>query len=402
MVMQTKEKQALAFEQTVKASPAETFRMFTNTAALRDWLCNASQVDGRKGGRIFLWWNDGYNTSGTFTKFEKNQSLAFTWRGPDEPSPSTVQVNFEPTANGTTVKVEHSLSTSDDTASALKRIWDEGLENLQFLMENGIDLRLARRPMFGLSDGDVLSAERAAALGVPVKEGIWLGGLVEGFGAQKAGFQRDDVIVGIGGMDVANWAGFIAAIEPHHAGDRVRVDFYRGAEPRSVEMELSKRPEPNVPATKQELANRVRTTYATLDADIEQAFAGATEEQADFRRTQDGWNAKEVVAHLVALEQDNQACIAAMSEDGDIENIYRSNGNERLRSIVSVYSSVPLMIEALKGNEAVTAAMIENMPDAAAGRKHMFNQLGAWMTTFDNHTQEHIREIKSLLDEARG
>src|SRR5215217_7184506 len=56
----------LTATRTVDAKSSEVFRAFTNTGALRDWLCNSAQVDLRKGGRIYLWWNEGYHAAGTF------------------------------------------------------------------------------------------------------------------------------------------------------------------------------------------------------------------------------------------------------------------------------------------------------------------------------------------------
>ncbi len=44
--------QLVSFKRTVNASPLETYRAFTHTTALRDWLCDAAQADtvGRDAG----------------------------------------------------------------------------------------------------------------------------------------------------------------------------------------------------------------------------------------------------------------------------------------------------------------------------------------------------------------
>mgnify|MGYP001195731505 CR=1 FL=1 len=71
--------------------------------------------------------------------------------------------------------------------------WVESLENLKSVLETGIDLRIANRPMLGIVPGD-FTEEQAKAIGVPIREGLRLDGVVDGMGAQKCGLQKDDVI----------------------------------------------------------------------------------------------------------------------------------------------------------------------------------------------------------------
>jgi uncharacterized protein YndB with AHSA1/START domain len=56
--------QTLSFTQLVKTSPESVYDAFTNATQLREWLCNVATVVPRPGGRIYLWWNSGYYTSG--------------------------------------------------------------------------------------------------------------------------------------------------------------------------------------------------------------------------------------------------------------------------------------------------------------------------------------------------
>src|SRR5438132_9818080 len=178
--------ETLTFERTVHTSPSEAFHAFTHPTALRDWLCNAAEVDPRAGGCVYLWWNGGYYSAGVFTELRRDENLAFTWRGPEDPAASEVRVGFAPHDGKTTISLTHGgLGSDEGWAEAIKQIrrgWEVGLENLQSLLETGIDLRLARRPMLGISGGGELDAERAARLGVPVTEGLWLDGFIDGMG----------------------------------------------------------------------------------------------------------------------------------------------------------------------------------------------------------------------------
>ena len=58
--------QTLSFKQLVKTSPENAYRAFTNATDLRRWLCNVATVVPRPGGRLYMWWNSGYYTSGEF------------------------------------------------------------------------------------------------------------------------------------------------------------------------------------------------------------------------------------------------------------------------------------------------------------------------------------------------
>src|SRR3954452_13231416 len=96
----------LRFTRTVDGPAPEVYRAFLAPAALRDWLCDDAQIDPRSGGRIYLWWNDGYYTAGVFTALARDERLAFTWGGPGE-SPGTVTVALAAHEGSTTVTVTH-------------------------------------------------------------------------------------------------------------------------------------------------------------------------------------------------------------------------------------------------------------------------------------------------------
>lgn len=400
------QQQALTFDRTVKAEPSEVFRALTNTSALRDWLCNAAQIETRKGGRVYLWWNKGYYAAGMFTDMERDEKLAFTWQGSGDPAATEVRVTLHPKGEGTSVSITHGGVGSGaewaESAQRIKRIWEDGLENLQSILETGIDLRLARRPMFGLNGGDLLGPELVARLGVPVKEGIWLAGLVDGMGAQAAGLQKDDVVVSLAGRDITTFQSFTTALEGHQAGDKVPVIFYRGPERHEVTVELSRRPTPELPATTEELARAMKEVNAALDAELDALFEGVSEAEADYRPAPNEWNSKEILGHLIGSERDVHGWIASIiSDTTDVDNIFNSNGNERVSSLAAVYSPLPALVEELKRSDALTMAMVASMPAAAVARKHLFNPLATWLTTFADHHREHFAEIKGLLEAAR-
>lgn len=203
-------KQVTRFERVIAAQPAEVYRAFTVEGALRAWLCDIAEVGPRPGGRFYLWWARGYGMSGTYTELAPNERLAFTWRGDSDASKSEVRIKLVPGDGGTRLTLEHHGDASTDWAKLAflsTHGWDAALENLQSALQTGIDLRVARRPVLGISEGFDLDQTLVQRLGVTPDalcqqpglpagmRGFVIDIAVEGYPAQLAGLQRNDVLV---------------------------------------------------------------------------------------------------------------------------------------------------------------------------------------------------------------
>lgn len=289
-----------------------------------------------------------------------------------------------------------------EDAEEIGKGWQAALENLQSVLETGVDLRFSRRPVFGVMGGSALDADTAARLGVPTAEGFRLHSLLEGVGGHAAGLRQDDVIVTLDGKPTPGGQELVAAVAAHRAGDRIPVEYYRGPELRSATVELAARPMPEVPSTAQELARVTREKYAEMDRELEAALEGVTEEEAEYRPSPDAWNIKESLAHLIAIEQDAQRWAGALLDDSDEENPWHTNNRERLAAVVSAYPTLSDLLTELKRSEAVTVALEENLPEAVLSQKNQYNQLAGWWTGFEPHTREHIDTIQAILQAARS
>ena len=397
---------ALTFSRSIAVPPAEVFHLFTSPSALQEWCCYAAQVDLRPSGRLYLWWSQGYYTAGVFTEVTTGQHLAFTWQGAGDPAATVVQVDFASAAGGgTQVTVTHNGVGTDtawaSTGEGIRQGWEAALENLQSVLETGVDLRLARRPMFGLNDADTLSAERAAELGVPAPEGLWIGGVMERMGAQAAGIRRDDVLVRLDGRPITTEQSLAPVLAAHQAGDRVEAIFYRGPQQHRVTVELSRRPLVDLPASAQALAEATRATHATLDREVDAVFAGVSDVAAEYRPAPDVWNAKQVVAHLIAVERDVHVWITKMIEGGDLTDQFHANDWTRLSALVTTYPTLSELLAELKRSEAVTATMLASLPSEVARRKYLLYHLAQWIPTSPDHVRDHLVEIDRLVAAAR-
>lgn len=401
--------QSLTFSQMVEAPATEVYRAFTRPTALREWLCDVAVADDHVGGRLYLWWNSGYYAAGEFTAVEPGEGVAFSWQGRGEPDGTQVKVMLEEIEGGTQVTLEHAgLGEGPEWQTMREQTvegWQSGLKNLASVLETGEDQRIVRRPMLGITVAE-FNADVAGKLGVPVTEGCRLDGTIDGMGAQRAGLQKDDVIVAMGGKDASTWPAMANALHGLKAGDSVAVDFYRGDQRLSVLMELSPRPMPEVPSTPEALAEAMRTIYAEVEREIARCFEGATDAEATRQPVPGEWSALEVVAHLIAEDRENQAWITDLINDDERWSDRYENPTtvaSRLKAIVATHPTVGEMLEEMRRSKAETVAMLAALPAELVARKGSYVRLGRGLMQLTlYHVQEHTEQIREAIRAARA
>jgi uncharacterized protein YndB with AHSA1/START domain len=396
-------------EQLVNASSPQVYQAFTRSTALRGWMCDVALADARPSGRLYFGWHVGYYANGEFTELAEDEYVAFTWHGRNEPGTTQVKVALAAKDDGTQLTLTHGGIGSGDewagTAEQYEREWKRALENLKSVLETGQDQRYVLRPMLGIMVGE-FNAEVAKELGVPVDEGIRLDGVVEGMGAEACGLQQNDVIVGIAGAEVTTFPTLTTALDPHRAGDKVEVVFYRGDEKKQVTMELSRRPLPEVPPTPEGLADAVRRACEEGDAALDELFAGVSEKESSFKPAPDEWSAKETMAHLIIGERGFQDWLASLINDDEIWHDRFENPTTvpaRLKALLTVYPTVPELLEEFKRSEAETVAMLAALPDEFVARKRAYVRLGyALLELPGYHTCQHLDQIREAVKAAQG
>ncbi|MBI5293669.1 MAG: SRPBCC domain-containing protein [Chloroflexi bacterium] len=413
MSSKTKKPSALKFKCAITAPAAEVFRALTNPTALRDWLCNAAQSDPRPGGRLYLWWGHGYDVTGEYAAVEPRKKIVYTWNGRGDPAPTRVSVSLREKDGHTVVALTHGGLGSGkawaEAAHLFEHLWEDALENLQSVVETGVDLRVARLPRLGIMVGD-FNPDIAAQLRVPARGGIRLEGTFEGTGAHAAGLQKDDVMVSLGGKKVADFATLGEALQGHAAGDKVPVVFYRGGQKQKVTMELSRRPTPVYPATAAELADAARKVYADIDAGFAKLVEGVSEAEAERPPAPGEWSLKEAIAHFIACERDVQSWIAELINGGNNAGEaqdsleFRPNVTPRLRVLVGRYPTVAVLLEELKRAEAETIALLAALPPEFVTRKHLYQRAAFWITQIvgSHFGDEHLNSMKAAIEAVKG
>src|SRR5688572_4738164 len=392
-------------EVSVNAPLKMAYRAFTNSTSLREWLCDVATVSPHVNGRMYLWWIGDFYSSGHYLELDENKKLKFRWFAHDESTPTEVTVSFAGKDGDVKVKLEHEVPSDGswkEAAEGFKHHWSESLENLKSILETGIDLRIANRPMLGIVPGD-FTEEQATALGVPTLEGLRLDGLVDGMGAQKAGLQKDDVLVGMAGKIItSDFNTLPQAIAGKKGGDTIEVVYYRGPEKKTVDMELSRRPMPNVPADPKELAKHARELIEPGLAELEKVFEGYTDEQAMKKPDPKEWSALEVVAHLIQGERGQSTFLASLIDgfeltiDGQGNNI-----TQQVEATVRANPSIKLMMAELRRSIEEVLIFTAMIPEEFTANKGSYYRFGSGILQPNFHINAHLGQIKDTLAAAK-
>jgi len=392
----------LVFEKDIKASATDCFRAFTNQSIIESWLCNSANVDARLLTKLYLWWNSGYYVVGEFSKVEPEKEIAFSWLGRNEPGRTRVRVTFKAGKSVTHVRLEHrGIKDTERWAKAavgIQRGWESALNNLVVTLESGADLRIVNRPMLGINMDD-FSPEDAARLGVPVSQGIRLGSVVEGMGAQKSGLVKDDVIVEIAGTPMIGFSSISATLQSKKPGEKIEVVYFHGPEKKTTTVELSPRPMPQIPGSVAELVLAMEDIYRQGDEALAQALDGVTEIESTFKPAPTEWNVREVLAHLIHNERDVQFMLhkILMYEDVFLPN----NLQNRIDATVAVYPTLADLKLELKRAESETLAFLRTLPEEFTSRKSSFWMLGYNLLQSNDHPVSHARQIAETVAACR-
>jgi uncharacterized protein YndB with AHSA1/START domain len=377
------------------------YRAFTNATSLREWLCDVSTVEPHPRGRMYLWWNGDFYSSGHYLELEENKCVKFRWFSSIDPAPTEVTVTVIEKDGGTLVRLDHEVPDAESwkkMAEGFRENWEDSLKNLKSVLETGIDLRIANRPMLGIVPGD-FTDEQAAALGVPVREGLRLDGVVEGMGAQKCGLQKDDVIIEFAGHVILKDASsFANAIAGKKGGDKIEVIYYHGPEKKIVTMELSKRPMPDVPFDPAELERQARKIYESALAELEKAFEGFNDEQAMAHPESNEWSALETVAHLISGERFNIIQLTGLIDGYEpVTDGFGTNVHAQVQATVKAHPSIDLMLGALRQAVEETLAFTSLIPAEFVANKGSYYRFASGLLQPNFHLTAHLEQIKASL-----
>jgi len=379
-------------------SPANLYYMFTHEQSWREWFCDSAWAQQREEGQLLLTWLRPQNRDlfvlARFAKLEPDKRIELEWEVNLDSARGSVVIDITPTDGGATLTLTHTFPADASDASIARQtgLWENGLENLQNVLKTGIDLRIARLPMLGLIVGALDDAAQAR-LGLPDQNGTLLADTIEGMGARDAGLITGDVVVALDDTPLTPNFGVFDFMANKKAGDMVKVDYYRGGKRQSVSMTLSPRQMPEVPPTASELAARLREIRDDMEAKIDEVLTGVSDETASMPPADGGWNVKEILAHLILDERDNQNTIAHHLSD-DVSVAQLKNQDARVRALVSTHPTLAEMRAELSRAFQETIAYVENFPDAFVSRRSSYWSLSQGLLQAGYHLQDHLAQIR--------
>ena len=391
----------------IDTTPEMAFEAVTKASELREWMCEYAWTVVQLKGVYHARWESGYQANGRFIELDPPHRAAVTWLGTGEPGETIATFTVAPEPGGTRISVVHAGFGPgpewDAHVAAAEKGWDIGLDNLKSTLETGIDLRITSRPFMGILF-DVLNADRAAKEGIAVNEGVYINDTVEGSGARAAGLVQGDVIVSLDGVATPGYHELGPILGSHQAGDVIEAVVVHGQERRTIPLTLGQRPVEEVPATADDLANRLAEVYAEINAALKAAVEGVTDQEASQSPAKGEWSVKEVLAHLSITERDAQCFGFCVAIDGFVDtgpgDLTALSG--RLAAALEVTPTLDGMVSRLVADEAETAAMIRRLPATVAAHKARFHRLGQYMVGFPAHTREHIEQIKATVKAVRA
>jgi hypothetical protein len=188
-----------------------------------------------------------------------------------------------------------------------------------------------------------------------------------------------------------------------HAGDTVKVGFYRGSEKQEVEMELAPRPLPEIPATPAGLAEAVQRIYDEQLAGLQKVMAGVSEAEADFHPGEKEWNIKEVLTHLILEERaTNEHIYEYVTSAERFADAYGDSWPERMQAIAKSYPTLGEALADLQRVMSENIRLLEILPDSLLAHKGTYWRLAHGMLTNPFHIEDHREQIVSAIKAARA
>lgn len=393
----------LKFKQIIQAPLNEIYSAFSHAAGFSEWLCRVAQADVHKGGRYYLWWENGYYASGEFIDLIPGDRIIFSWHGRGEPGETKVKVAFKSLGEQTSVNLTHydigSGGNWKQARRAIKRGWVFGMENLKSVLETGEDLRFFHRPMLGFTSLQALNEDETFARGLPPKAGLLILGTMDGMCADKAGLQAGDYIVKLSGQKVATVHELNLILNQYRAGNKVKITYYRNGEKLQSSCELSPRPMPKIPDNSEELSDALQELYDELDAQLDEILHDVRFDQLDARSSPANWSVRETLGHLIATEREIQSWVARLFEDQEADYTLRSNQLTRIRAAIAAFPDLPSLRAELKRSQAETVAIVAELPLGLLKRRRSYWRLA--LELLQNpplHYQEHLNLMKVALE----
>ncbi len=364
---------------------------FTNATALREWFCDLAVVQPFVGGRVYCQWHDGSALMGRYVALIPQKKVVLSLRGDEDGSSVAVSVTLldKETDTVLTLVLSNEGKLSAKAWAQEEMRWSAALDNLQSVLETGVDQRALSYPSLGV---DV--APNGVAL-----EGVRVVAVHPNSPASEAGIQVGDVLFAVGNSKVLDRESLSAALRQRRVGDKVKVDIARNGHRFNTAVTLGAAVMLDVPRDHEVLAELVARKYTEINRDLTQALKGVSDERAARVPLAGRWSVRHVLAHLIEGERYIHHWITCLinAEEPLHDYRYAPTLRERLDAVINGFPTVQALLTELKRNEAETVALLNALPPDFLARRASARRLAETMLLWPEHAREHIEEIRRLL-----
>ncbi len=369
--------------QIVNASAHRVADALTSAAALAVWLSDDALVEQKPDGRVVLWWHDGRQLAGRWTRYESGAAFAWTLSD-DAGNRREASFTLAPSAASTIVVVEGADSDA----------WPAALRHLARYVETGADLRELERPIMGINF-DILDEKAARSRGTDLDGAILITETRPETGAAAAGIVSGDVLEMIGDIRVRTYQDLVVALRGRVAGETLEMTYWHGGNRMTASVALQGRQPAALETDPARLDSLVAKDSAERLEALRAAFADASEATAAHRPADDAWSAKEVLGHVIASEMWARGATMATAFGARSLDFWPEKYEELLRSRFQE----GMCADAVGATEAeilATSRLCRNLL-ASDPTPPVVHRIAAEMEGTREHFAEHVAQIRAAI-----
>jgi len=389
----------LEFEKKIAAEPKQIYYAFTNKTGLREWLADIVEFKEAVSKTFILTWKGGRSVFGSFLEKVENERIQIEVLTANKHRRYDIEIYLTEEEESTLLKLEV-RGVQEEEQDKIELFFENALENLRSVIEDGIDNRHYKKPMLGVNIGELINPENAKTKNYPVDHGFVIPAVIDGLGAKKAGILPGDIMSEFDGKKITSFD-VLSELASARVGDVIKTVIYRDGERKEIAITLSHMPLPKLPAAAQDTADTIKKIYQKMEDKLDQVLDGVSENAAEYRPAPGEWNIKEVYAHMILASRDLFNWAASLIA-GREDYVDTSTIPEKIKSVIACHSSLQELRAELENVQNENVAFLSEISVDFTARKNSFMRLSENTKMETLHYKDHIEQIKNNLKKAEN
>lgn len=120
----------------------------------------------------------------------------------------------------------------------------------------------------------------------------------------------------------------------------------------------------------------------------------------EYRPAAREWNAREIIAHLIAYESDSFTWLNSYIA-GQEAHIYTANNPATIKTLTAVYPTMDALLKRFRQSQQELVTLLTEVPSEVVNRKTSMLRLAlSYSITIGMHYKEHLNQLKQTLEAA--